>query len=227
MFRPTLFRSAFVFALLAVSLNRWGAIWAVVAGIVAALLFLGGIGRFGLDLYRRPKLEIEVGTGPEFEKRVGSTDDFARSAVEDNKFTAAFLKVIRIHERKGRSRAKAVVLRIVEVDPPHPHFRAVTMRWLGGGEEADIQPEGHRDAVVQFVALYQSQDGTQIGARATPPILEHAESIDFAIQVLIDGRKYKRVRMRIEHPWPDKIMEHEGPGDWPDPFTFPVLTRLS
>jgi hypothetical protein len=231
-FRPTLFRSAFVFALLAVSLDRWGAIWAVVAGVIAALLFIGGVIRFALDLYRRPRLEIEVGSGVEFDKIVASTDEFARAAVRDNSFNAAYIKVIRVIETKGRSRAKSVALRIIDVDPPNPGFRSAPLRWTDGkGDEVDIQPDGHKEAVGQFVVLYTTPAGTEAGASATPPILEHAPRIDFTLEVMVDGRKHKSIRMRVENPWPDPLFNDDAlgnwAGDWPDPIPFPTFTRLS
>lgn len=207
-------------------LEKWGAIWAIVAGVIAAILFVGGVYRLAADLYTRPKLEIEAGDGAEFNKRIASTDSFVAAVVEGNELGIALGKVIRVRETKGRSSAKGVVVRMVNVDPPNPDFRTATVRWASGQDEVTIQPHGHQEAYVQLVVCFDGADVAHV--RGVPPLLEHAERVELDLEILLDGRWHGRQRVRIEHPWPGDLMERRtADGRWPDDVTFPNVTLLS
>lgn len=209
-------------------LEKWGAIWAIVAGVIAAILFVGGVGRFIFGLYRRPRVEIETGDGAEFDKWIVSSDNFVKSVVEDNSFAFAAGKMIKVRETKGRSSAKGVVVRITNVQPPSPDFRTATLMWSGGDHEVTIQPHGFRDAFLQHVTCFETADRQGVGARATPPILEHADPVEADLEILIDGRKHRTERIRIEHLWPRDLLDRrKAEGKWPDDLIYPAVTKLS
>lgn len=212
-------------------LERWGAIFAIVAGIVAVLLFVGGIVRWLFDLYERPKLQIEVADGEPFDKNIGRGDEYVKNVVaskhDGSSLHLALGKIIRVRETKGRRSAQNVALRVTNVDPPHPDFQDCLLGWTGGQEEATIQPHHYQEAYVQRVFAFNFESGDQVGCFATPPILEAGECVDFDLEVLVGGRKHKKFPMRIENPWPDEVIAYAktNAGQWPDPFPFPSVKK--
>lgn len=213
-------------ALLTVSLNRLSAVSAIVAGAIAALLFLLGSAKWIWDMYRRPRLELIAGSGHDFDRRVGLADWMVRENLVDP-LTAvdAHEKVIHVQETGGHSWARSVLLRVVDVSPPPPNFSVTSLKWEQGERLADVQPHGRTGAIVQFLVTYRGKDHEdQMFTTYSPTIFSHAKSVTFTVEVLVEGRKRGKARFRIDNPWSNERFDADG---WPNPLPYPTITRLS
>lgn len=225
--RPTLFRSAFLFAVIAATgpqiahqsgLEKWGAISAIVAGVVAALLFVGGLLRWAWQRSRRPRLVVGCGAGFDFEKRVGNTDSMVKSSVEHHSLLGAYGKFLRVEETRGKLGARSVVLRVTDVHPPPPHTKsAVELRWADNTEATAIRPSGHKNAVLQLMIFYRAGDSYSgaPGFRATPTVFEHADVVTFTVELLVEGRKYSATRFRMVNEWSNEAINLWDDEPWP------------
>ncbi|MDP9307052.1 MAG: hypothetical protein M3P15_01945 [Actinomycetota bacterium] len=222
-----------MFGLLAVAahrsqLDRWGAIWAIVAGVITLLLFLGGVVAWIWQRSRRPVLTIECGDGYDFDKEVGKTDAFVVRAVEEHRSLGAFAKLVRVAETRGKRGARNVVVRMKDVSPPPPHTSSFVELQFANHEEAnDIRPHGHKSVVALFAVFYEAKPG-EVGWRTTPTVLEHADLPEFTLEIVVDGEPYSEARFVMNNAWShERIDAMWSIADWPPPgLQWPKIRPL-
>jgi len=208
-------------------LSGWEEFGIVVGGSIAAAAILG-IAHWLWRKSQAPLLKIECGDSYDFDKRVGNTDVAVAPAVEQHRALAAFAKFVRVTETRGRSGASNVVLRMKDVQPPAPHSTAfVELRWADSRETNDIRPHGHKYAFAQLVIFYETKDG-ELGWRTTPTLLEHADTAQFTLELLVEGRRYSEERFRIVNPWSRSQIEAWPDDVWPpSEIEFPKIEKVT
>jgi hypothetical protein len=174
-----------------------------------------GAARLAWRRYQRPALTIECGDGFDFNKRVGNSDVAVAPAVEEHRALAAFATMIRIRETRGRSGAQNVVVRMKDVSPPAPHSTAfVELRWGDSREANDIRPHGHKHAFALLVIFYRTEEGVE-GWRTTPTVLDHADGLEFTLEILVEGKPYSQTKFRMENTWSNARMKALPDNEWP------------
>lgn len=211
-------------------LEYWSAVGAIVAGIIAAILFVGGIGRWLLDLWRRPRLEVICGNEKEFNRRMVKTLSLYTDFAEGREVLAAHAKFLRVNETHGHI-ARDVRAWITAVDPEAPdEVSAVKLRWWTGDHSTDIVGGNHDYLFLQHVAILDTGHAT-----TTPTNFQHHSPIEIDVTLYVDGKKHSTTRFRIEHPWPgiplDLAMQREEDDPVkvpsPDQFPYPLITKLA
>ena len=207
-------------------MSGWEEFGIVVGGSIVATAILGT----AHWLWRRSQaavLTIECGDSYDFDKRIGNTDPGVAPAVEEHRALVAFAKFIRVSETRGRSGANNVVVRMKDVQPPAPHSTSIVeLRWGDSREANDIRPHGHKYAFAQLVIFYETDDGV-LGWRTTPTLLEHTDSCEFTLELVVDGRRYSEDRFRIENSWSRAQIEAWPDDDFPPArIEFPKIEKV-
>jgi hypothetical protein len=208
-------------------LDRWGAISAIVAGAIAAVLFLGAVLRWLWQRVRRPNLILMAGNSPDFNRRLAiSTPDLqmiAAGAPETaGPIAAAHAKLLKVRETNGTI-AREVAVRVMKVDPigDREDFLPVSLEWTTGGETTDIQPRGQKELVLQRV-IVTGEDAASGGFIVTPNVF-NASPLEFTLEVLIDGKRHDELRFHLEHAWPSLDLYAESEKYPHDPFPYPKI----
>jgi hypothetical protein len=146
--------------------------------------------------------------------------------VEEHVALAAFAKFIRITETRGRSGARDVVVRMKDVVPPAPHTTApVELKCADSSEENNVRPSGHKYVFAELVISYETRRAEQ-GWRTTPTVPEHADAVEFTLEILIQGRPYSTARFRIENTWSSDRIGALLDDAWPPAIIdFPTINR--
>jgi len=191
--------------------------WIVVFGSLAAAAVLAVLGVLWKQ-FDRPVLKIEYGNGFDFDKRVGITDPMVAMAVENNEPQGAVAKFIRVSEVRGRSGASDVVISLRNVKPPAPHTSTlVELKWADWTEANAIRPRSHKYAVLQLLIFYTADLGTYAGRRVAPTIFEHADEVEFDLELIVGGKKYSEQRFRMKNPWSVEKLDALPTDKWPPP----------
>jgi hypothetical protein len=181
-------------------LSGWEEFAIVVGGSIAAAAILG-VAHWLWRKSQAPLLKLECGDGYDFDKRVGNSDPAVASAVEQHHALAAFAKFVRASETRGKSGASNVVVRLKNVHPSAPHSSSmVELRWGDSREANDIRPQGHKYVFAELVIFYETVDG-QNGWRTTPTVLEHADDLEFTLEIVVAGKRYSENRFRMMNAW--------------------------
>jgi hypothetical protein len=206
-------------------LSAWDEFWIVVGGSIAAAAILAAV-RWAWRRHDRAVLSIECDNTSDFNKRVGNTDRAVAPVVEEHRPRVALAKLIRVSEIRGRSGARNVVVRIKDVSPPAPHTSApVELKWSHSSEANDIRPSGHKSAFAELVIFYETADGRQ-GWRMTPTVLEHADRLEFTLEILVDGKPYSETRFRIDNAWSHARIDALHDDEWPPAsIEFPKIEK--
>ena len=142
-------------------LDKWGAISAIVAGAIAAVLFFGAVLRWLWKRIRRPSLIVICGNNsPDFNRHLAiSTPDVQMVAAgtweaAGRPIAAVHAKLLKVRETNGTI-AREVAVRVTKVDPigDRQEFLPVSLEWTTGDETTDIQPRGQREVVLQRVIV--------------------------------------------------------------------------
>jgi hypothetical protein len=208
--------------------SGWEEFGIVVGGSIAAAMILGGTHWIWRRAHR-PILEIECGEGFDFQKRVGNTDAAVALSVEEHRVALALALFIRVRETRGRSGASSVVARIKDVDPPSPATSsAVELKWADSQDTNDIQPHGYKNAFLLLVIFYVTAKG-EWGWRTAPLVLDHAPELEFAIELLVDGKKYSKGRYRLKNTWETaQIQAWPESSEWPPgEITYPSIEKVA
>ncbi len=232
--QPSLFRGAFVFGLMTVAaqqsgLDKWGSIWAIVAGVIAATLFLAGIASWIWKKTHQPKLLIGYGNSPGFDRRLAITPEVLKVG-EGEPIEYAYVKVLKIHETAGRL-AREVLVRITRVEPQgtKAHHLPQTLQWINAPDQPtfDIQPNGHGLAIVQELVVGRGDGAFRTRQFWTIPSLLHDLSpVELTVEVLITGKRHLVERYRLENAWPSLTLAAYQGTPPPDPFPFPEITKV-
>jgi hypothetical protein len=208
-------------------LDRWGAISAIVAGAIAAVLFLGAVLRWVWQRARRPNLIVMAGNSPDFNRRLAASTPDVQMVAAGAQETAGLIvavhaKLLKVRETKGTI-AKEVAVRVTEVDPigPREHFLPVSLEWTTGEDTTDIQPHGQKEVVLQRVIVVG--EDSKSGSFVVSPVVFENSPLQFTLEVLIDGKRYDELRFRLEHAWPSLYLYAESEKYPHDPFPYPKI----
>lgn len=215
-------------------ISGWDEFLIVVVGSIAAAAILAAA-QWVRKRYNRPVLVVEVGDGYDFDKKIGSTDQWASSSVENHDFHCAFGKFVRVREVNGRGGASNVVVRLRDVVPPVPHTEStVELQWADHSEANDIRPDGHKSLALLRVLFYSGRHVPGGGWRCSPTFFDHAPQCDFTLELFVDGEPHKKVRLSMKsNPWSNEPLEaalmeaHLGNSKWPpEELDFPSVEAL-
>jgi hypothetical protein len=196
----------------------------VIVGTIIAT-FLISIGAALLSWWRRPVLEFVCGSGPEFDKRIGSTDSNAVRFSEGHVYKGAYGKYICVRETRGKSAALDVAARIFDIEPRPAHYPDTDLRWGGHSLSVTIQPNGRQYLQVQAVYLYQEDAKSRAHYRVTPTVLEQApNAVEFTIELVVKGKRHVQQRFRMRDPWPQSFEPYEWPHE--DVIPYPEISRV-
>ena len=204
-------------------LARWGSIWAIVAGVVAVLLVLWNVARWAWDRSHRPKLVIECGSGPRFDRQMALTLEEVQIHGDPRRLPdAAFAKVLTVRETKGRA-ARNVSVLVLAVEPGHdPQVSIpVALHWQGAAmsETVDIPPGGHKDIVFQTMIVYGPPWEFFLVSPfgLTPPT-------KIQLGVFINGRKHTTETFQVTEAWAREHSVRQDTGlDLLERFPYPSL----
>ena len=207
------------------ALEIWGSLWAIVAGVIAAVLFLGGIVRALWDLWTRPKLVIECGNSKEFNRRLATGTPDVTKWAEGGTVKAAFVKTFRVRETKGRRAAREVSVSVIAADSPGEIYELPSpLKWLDDSETTDILPHKQKHIVLQMI-VFVVRDKHWISTR-TP--IDGSSPQEITIEISIQGRPRVTKRFCVEDAWPGlRLQMHTPVEEVPDPFPFPSVTAAS
>ena len=208
-------------------LDKWGQIGGITGGAIAALLFAGGLARWLLGLYRRPRLTISCGETVDFNRRMVKTLPSFQELVGERAILAVHSKFLRVSETHGYM-ARDVRATVTEVDPPDEksrHHLPTKLKWWSGEHTENIVPGGTDFLFLQTVIC--TDDG---GTSVTPPILDHHSPLEFELTLHVGDKVHSRTRFRMEGAWPGlSLMIPQGGAEHPnvpDPFPYPKVTKL-
>ncbi|HEY2355264.1 MAG TPA: hypothetical protein VGH79_10250 [Gaiellaceae bacterium] len=166
-------------------LERWGAISAIVAGVIALILFVIAACRFISDYVRRPRLEIAAG---QTDKLAHTRPDLQFLASE-GEVAAAYATFLTVDAKPGKRLARDVSVRLTP-----PHF----LLWRHNVDKrTDIRAGDSCEAIVQLVVVHTDGTGRVPFSLQTPG----RTTREFEAEVLIGDKTHTRKRFRIENGW--------------------------
>lgn len=209
-----------------IGLGTWNSIGSILGGAIALVLFVFGVSRAIWLWWHRPKLVLEYGNGPEFDRRISISSPDLGYFAGGKEIEAAFAKVMIVRETKGNL-AREVAVRVIDVDTPGtpkglPHL----LQWLHSFDEtSDIQPRGYRKIIFQRLMFTLADEGRYVNTQSP---LDNATPQVATIEILVRGKRHRTDRIRVDHSWPGLQIGFLGEGDpLPDPMPYPMLSEAA
>ncbi|MFL5960434.1 MAG: hypothetical protein ACJ75G_09240 [Gaiellaceae bacterium] len=215
-----------MFGLLAAILGKsglgyWSNIWSIIGGLIAALILGFAVSREIWKWFHRPRLVIEFGNGKEFNRRLSTSSPDLVYFTSGREIEAAFAKVLKVRETKGNL-ARDVAIRVVDVRTPgeRPDL-PINLQWMHSVDETtDIQPKGHRMAMLQRLISSLHEDGRYWNTNGALDTSARLQQV--TVELLIAGKRHRRAKLAVADAWPGlqlRILTKDVP--LPDPMLYP------
>jgi hypothetical protein len=163
------------------ALTFWANIGAIVGGVIAAALFLFGLVRSLWRWRHRPKVVVECGSGPVYERQI--YPEPRHDAAARNRTGGVYMTRLQVRETSN-AMARGVHLRITSTDPSpeNPAVFPAGLQWLGGEDYYDIPPRGR--AYVRLCELVERRPLPALVLTSVPN-LARGQEVTFNVEALI------------------------------------------